>query len=59
MRRARNEAPGGVRIGDRNPVAVIGCAPANCCADRVLRLIQESGDALRALERSGDPYPRP
>jgi hypothetical protein len=87
----RNESPRGVRIGDRNYVAVTGCAPANCRGDRVLLLIQESGDALlarldeggfshyyayggdwglagstasavdsglRALERSGDPYPR-
>jgi hypothetical protein len=88
----RNEPPRGVRIGDRNYVAVTGCAPTNCRGERVLLLIQESGDALlagldeggfshyyayggdwglagstanavdsglRALERSGDPYPRP
>ncbi|HKW96004.1 MAG TPA: hypothetical protein VJX92_29210 [Methylomirabilota bacterium] len=87
----RNEPPRGVRIGDRNYVAVTGCAPANCRGDRVLLLIQEGGDTLlarldeggyshyyaygadwglagstaravdsglRALERSGDPYPR-
>ena len=56
----RDEPPRGVRIGERNHVAMTGCAPANCHADRVLLLIEESGDALklRALERSGDPYPR-
>ena len=58
MRRARNEAPRGVRIGDRNSVAVTGCAPANCRADRVLLPIRKSGDALRALERASNPYPR-
>ena len=87
----RTEPPRGVRIGDRNYVAVTGCVPAACRADRVLLLIQEGGEALlarldeggfshyyafggdwglagstarivdsglRALERTGDPYPR-
>jgi len=58
MGRARVEAPRGMRIGNRNDLAANGRAPASYRADRVLPLIQESGDALRALERSGDPYPR-
>jgi hypothetical protein len=88
---ARTEPPRGVRVGDRNYVAVTGCVPANCRAERVLLLIQEGGEALlarldeggfshyyaygadwglagstarivdsglRALQRTGDPYPR-
>jgi hypothetical protein len=88
---ARTEPPRGVRVGDRNYVAVTGCVPANCRAERVLLLIQEGGEALlarldeggfshyyayggdwglagstarivdsglRALGRTGDPYPR-
>ncbi|MGH7300282.1 MAG: hypothetical protein ACREK9_21365 [Candidatus Rokuibacteriota bacterium] len=87
----RTEPPRGVRIGDRNYVAVTGCVPAACRSERVLLLIQEGGEGLlarldeggfshyyayganwglagstaqivdsglRALERSGDPYPR-
>ena len=87
----RTEPPRGVRVGDRNYVAVTGCVPDNCRAERVLLLIQEGGEALlarldeggfshyyayggdwglsgstartvdsglRALRRSGDPYPR-
>ena len=87
----RTELPRGVRVGDANYVAVTGCVPANCGGERVLLLIQESGEgllarldeggfshyyayggnwglagttaqivdsALRALERSGNPYPR-
>jgi hypothetical protein len=87
----RTEPPRGVRVGDRNYVAVTGCVPANCRAERVLLLIQEGGEALlarldeggfshyyayggdwglagstarivdsglRALGRTGDPYPR-
>ena len=87
----RTESPRGVRIGDRNYVAVTGCVPATCRAERALLLIQEGGEALlarldeggfshyyayggdwglagstarivdsglRALERTGDPYPR-
>ncbi|HEX5528398.1 MAG TPA: hypothetical protein VFZ82_02495 [Methylomirabilota bacterium] len=87
----RTEPPRGVRVGDRNYVAVTGCVPDNCRAERVLLLIQEGGEALlarldeggfshyyayggdwglagstarvvdsglRALGRSGDPYPR-
>lgn len=87
----RTEPPRGVRIGDRNYVAVTGCVPATCRIDRVLLLVQEGGDAvlarldeggfshyyafggewglagstaravdsgLRALEHTGDPYPR-
>jgi hypothetical protein len=87
----RTEPPRGVRIGDRNYVAVTGCVPATCRTERVLLLIQEGGEAmlarldeggfshyyayggdwglagstarivdsgLRALERTGDPYPR-
>jgi hypothetical protein len=87
----RTEPPRGVRIGDRNYIAVTGCVPANCRADRVLLMLQEGGDGvlarldeggfshyyayggdwglagstarivdsgLRALERTGDPYPR-
>jgi len=87
----RTEPPRGVRIGDRNYVAVTGCIAATCRTDRVLLLVQEGGDAvlarldeggfshyyayggewglagstarvldsgLRALERTGDPYPR-
>src|SRR5260370_17272670 len=44
----RTEAPRGVRIGDRNYVAVTGCVPATCRTDRVVLLIQEGGDALLA-----------
>jgi len=88
----RTEPPRGVRVGDTNYVAVTGCVPANCGGERVLLLIQESGEGLlarldeggfshyfayggnwglagataqivdsarRALERSGNPYPRP
>ena len=58
MGRARIEAPRGMRIGNRNDLAANGRAPANSRADRVLPPIQESGDALRALERSGDRFPR-
>jgi hypothetical protein len=87
----RSEPPRGVRVGDANYVAVTGCVPANCGGERVLLLIQESGEGLlarldeggfshyyayggnwglagttaqivdsarRALERSGNPYPR-
>jgi len=87
----RTEPPRGVRIGDRNYVAVTGCVPASCRSERVLLLIQEGGEGLlarldeggfshyyayggnwglagstasivdsglKALERSGDPYPR-
>ena len=87
----RTEPPRGVRVGDRNYVAVTGCVPDNCRAERVLLLIQEGGEALlarldeggfshyyayggdwglagstarivdsglRALGRTGDPYPR-
>jgi len=87
----RTEPPRGVRVGDANYVAVTGCVPPNCRSERVLLLIQESGEgllarvdeggfshyyayggnwglagstaqildsALRALARSGDPYPR-
>jgi len=87
----RTEPPRGVRVGDANYVALTGCVPANCRNERVLLLIQESGEgllarvdeggfshyyayggnwglvgstaqildsALRALARSGDPYPR-
>jgi hypothetical protein len=87
----RTEPPRGVRVGDRNYVAVAGCVTASCRSDRVLLLIQEGGEALlarldeggfshyyayggtwgvagstaqvadaalRALERTGDPYPR-
>src|SRR5216683_578854 len=87
----RTEPPRGVRVGDANYVAVTGCVPANCGGERVLLLIQESGEGLlarldeggfshyyayggnwglagttaqivdsarRALERSGNPYPR-
>jgi hypothetical protein len=83
--------PRGVRVGDKNYVAVTGCVAAACPVERVLLLIQESGDsmlarldeggyshyyaygpewgaagstqqatdaALRALSRTGDPYPR-
>jgi hypothetical protein len=81
----------GVRVGDRNYIAVTGCASESCAAQRVLLLVQEGGQgllarldeggfshyyayggdwglagstaaiadaALRALERTGDPYPR-
>ena len=87
----RTEPPRGVRIGDKNYIAVTGCVPATCRVERVLLLIQEGGEALqvrldeggfshyyayggdwgvagstartldaalRALSRSGDPYPR-
>jgi hypothetical protein len=87
----RTERPRGVRVGDKNYIAVTGCVPSACRTDRVLLLIQEGGDALlarldeggfshyyayggdwgvagsiarvvdaalRALERTGDPYPR-
>lgn len=87
----RTEPPRGVRIGDRNYVAVTGCVAARCRAERVILLVQEGGEALlarldeggfshyyayggdwglagstarivdsglRALERTGDPYPR-
>jgi hypothetical protein len=87
----RTEPPRGIRIGDRNYIAVTGCAPDRCQADRVLLLIQESGESLlarldeggfshyyayggnwglagstaqaadsglRALQRTGDPYPK-
>jgi hypothetical protein len=87
----RVTAPRGVRVGDKNYVAVTGCVPAACSGERVLLLIQETGDsmlarldeggyshyyahgpewgaagstqqaadaALRALSRTGDPYPR-
>ena len=50
----RTEAPRGVRIGDRNYVAVTGCVPATCRTDRVVLLIQEGGDALLArLDEGG------
>jgi hypothetical protein len=87
----RTEPPRGIRIGDRNYIAVTGCVPASCRSERVLLLIQEGGGALqarldeggfshyyayggdwgvagstasavdaalRALSRTGDPYPR-
>ena len=88
----RTEPPRGVRVGDRNFIAVTGCMPENCKGgERVLLLIQEGGEAmlarldeggfshyyayggdwgpagstqqivdaaLRALSRTGDPYPR-
>jgi hypothetical protein len=87
----RTEPPRGVRVGDANYVAVTGCVPASCGSERVLLLIQESGEgllarldeggfshyyayggnwglagstaqivdsALRALDRSGNPFPR-
>jgi hypothetical protein len=83
--------PRGVRVGDKNYVAVTGCVPESCRPERVLLLIQENGSsmlarldeggyshyyaygpewgaagstqqatdaALRALSRTGDPYPR-
>lgn len=50
----RTEAPRGVRIGERNYVAVTGCVPATCRTDRVVLLIQEGGDALLArLDEGG------
>jgi len=36
----RTDAPRGVRIGDRNYVAVTGCAPGTCRTGRVVLLIQ-------------------
>ncbi len=87
----RVASPRGVRVGDQNYVAVTGCVISACPAERVLLLIQETGDsmlarldeggyshyyaygpewgragstqqatdaALRALSRTGDPYPR-
>jgi hypothetical protein len=87
----RVASPRGVRVGDKNYVAVTGCVAAACPGERVLLLIQETGDsmlarldeggyshyyaygpewgaagstqqatdaALRALSRTGDPYPR-
>jgi len=51
---ARTEPPRGVRVGDANYVAVTGCAPANCGSERVLLLIQESGEGLLArLDEGG------
>ena len=50
----RTEPPRGVRIGDRNYIAVTGCVAANCAVDRVLLLIQEGGGALQArLDEGG------
>jgi hypothetical protein len=50
----RTEPPRGVRIGDRNYVAVTGCVAATCRSDRVLLLIQEGGDAMLArLDEGG------
>ena len=50
----RTEPPRGLRIGDKNYIAVTGCVPANCRVDRVLLLIQEGGDAVQArLDEGG------
>lgn len=50
----RTEPPRGVRIGDKNYIAVTGCVPANCRLERVLLLIQEGGEALQArLDEGG------
>jgi hypothetical protein len=51
---ARTEPPRGVRVGDANYVAVTGCVPASCGRERVLLLIQESGEGLLArLDEGG------
>ena len=43
-----------VRVGDANYVAVTGCVPATCRSERVLLLIQESGEGLLArLDEGG------
>ncbi|HEY7250768.1 MAG TPA: hypothetical protein VIG37_09735 [Methylomirabilota bacterium] len=46
--------PRGVRVGDKNYVAVTGCVAESCPAERVLLLVQESGDSLLArLDEGG------
>src|SRR5260370_40551684 len=53
----RTEAPRGVRIGDRNYVAVTGCVPATGRTARVVRPIQEGGHArLALLDVGGFPH---
>ena len=50
----RTEPPRGVRIGNANYVAVTGCVPATCGSERVVLLIQESGqDLLARLDEGG------
>jgi hypothetical protein len=50
----RVTAPRGVRVGDKNFIAVTGCVTTTCPADRVLLLIQENGDAMLArLDEGG------
>ena len=68
----RTEPPRGVRVGDANYVAVTGCVPANCGGEGGFSHYYAYGgnwglagttaqivdSARRALERSGNPYPR-
>lgn len=50
----RTTSPRGVRVGDRNYIAVTGCVPESCPGDRVLLLIQEGGEAMLArLDEGG------
>jgi hypothetical protein len=50
----RTAAPRGVRVGDKNYVAVTGCVSEACSGERVLLLIQESGDSMLArLDEGG------
>lgn len=50
----RVTSPRGVRVGDKNYIAVTGCVTTTCPAERVLLLIQESGDLMLArLDEGG------
>ncbi|HUM14668.1 MAG TPA: hypothetical protein VL086_03180 [Candidatus Nitrosotalea sp.] len=50
----RTTPPRGVRVGDKNYIAVTGCVPQNCQGDRVLLLVQEGGEAMLArLDEGG------
>jgi len=50
----RTTPPRGLRVGDRNYIAVTGCVPESCQLDRVLLLIQEGGEAMVArLDEGG------
>jgi len=50
----RVTSPRGVRVGDKNYVAVTGCVTTACPAERVLLLIQETGDSMLArLDEGG------